>query len=185
MVGLKAVTILLVALLVTSTAIALYEYNQATRLQKEVTDFNTAAYYNEASAYYNEFGVVPSTNVNSSFAPPVSMYRALQIGLDSQGWNKTTLKSTMVYAYLMNWDMWTNNTAPAGITVGDANAIGLVNSPPESYSHTQSDGIVYGYGWVIEVWNSTELSTADLGILGYSLVDAISGQILPTSPVFY
>jgi hypothetical protein len=183
----KQVAILLVALLIASSAVSVYEYIQASNLQKQVNDFNAAAYYNEAAAYYNEFGVIPTTNVNSSFAPPISMYHALQIGLDSQGWNKTSLKGTLVYAYLMNWVMYTNGTAPAGFTVGYAETIGSLGlTPPENYSKTYGNGVVYGYGWAIEVWNATQtpIPTEPLPFLGYSLVDATTGQILPTSAIF-
>jgi DNA-binding HxlR family transcriptional regulator len=185
-VGLKPVAFLLITLLIASTAIAVYEYNQATNLQKEVTNFNgnyaASAYYNE-SVYYNEFGVIPITNVNSSFAPPVSMYRALQTGLDSQGWNKTSLKGKSVIAYLMSWELVTNNTAgayPAYDTIGSVGP-----SLPENYSNTYGNGVVYGYGWIIEVWNSVEMTAMNSEILGYSLVDATTGQILPTGPLIF
>jgi DNA-binding transcriptional ArsR family regulator len=185
-IGIKPIAFLLIALLIASTAIAVYEYNQATNLQKEVTNFNgnyaASAYYNE-SAYYSEFGVIPSTNVNSSFTPPISMYRALQIGLDSQGWNETSLKGKSVIAYLVNWELLTNNTAgtyPAYAAIGSVGP-----TPPENYSNTYGNGVVYGYCWLIEVWNSIEMPTADSGILGYSLVDATTGQILPTGLIVF
>ena len=40
---------------------------------------------NEAAAFYNEFGVIPTTNVNSAFSPPISMYQALLIALENEG----------------------------------------------------------------------------------------------------
>ena len=145
---------MLIALLIASSAIAVYEYNQATNLQKEVTNLNgnyaASSFYNE-SAYYREFGVIPNTNVNSSFTPPISMYSALQIGLDSQGWNKTSLKGTFVIADLSNWELLTNNTAgnyPAYAAIGPVGP-----APPENYSNTYGNGVVYGYCWIIEVWN--------------------------------
>ncbi len=186
-VGLKPVAILLMALLIASSAVAVYEYNQAANLQKEASNFNgnyPVAYYNE-SAYYNEFAVTPITNVNSSFTPPISMYHALQIGLESQGWNKTSLKDKVVIAYLENWELLTNNTAnnyPAYTTIGS-----MGPTPPENYSNTYGIGVVYGYGWIIEVWNSsqTSFSTEPLPFLGYSLVDATTGQILPTGTLIF
>ena len=87
-IGLKPVALLLVALLIASSAIAVFEYNQAIGLKKENIFFN--GLNPEAAAYYNsQFGsIVPTTNVNSSFAPPISMYQALLIGLESQGWTQ-------------------------------------------------------------------------------------------------
>ena len=104
---LKSVSLLLVALLIASSAIALYEYNQTTVLQKEFNQLNGK----DAAAYYNEFGVIPTTNVNSSFSPPISMYQALQIALENEGWNKTSLNGKVVGAYLMNGETDTNTTS--------------------------------------------------------------------------
>jgi len=181
-VGLKPVAILLAAFLMASSVIAVYEYNQSTKPQKEVT---AADYY---TAYYNEFGIVPITNVNSSFTPPISIYHALQIGLDSLGWNKTSIQGTMVYATLETWAMYTNNTVPAGFSRGYAQNTGDVGSvPPKNYSHTYGSGVVLGYGWETEVLNSTEIPVSEggfSGILGNCLVDAMNGQILPTLGIF-
>ena len=94
----------------------------------------------------------------------------------------------MVYASLETWAMYTNNTVPAGFSRGYAESTGFIGSiPPENYSHTYGSGVVYGYGWEIEVLNSTEIPVSEggfSGILGYCLVDAMSGQILPTLPIF-
>jgi len=174
-VGLKPVVFLLLALLIASSAIAAYEYNQATILQKEETNFNGNY---AALAYYNEFGVMPLTNVNSSFTPPVSMYRALQIGLESQGWNKTSLKGKLVDASLVHWDELTNTTGSYPNWVGVS---GAVTSPPQNYSNIYGNGIVYGYGWEITVENATGITIPPLG---FSLVDATTGQILPNPPLF-
>jgi len=174
-VGLKPVAFLLIALLIASSAVAVYEYNQATILQKEETNFNGNY---AALAYYNEFGIIPSTNVNSSFTPPVSMYRALQIGLESQGWNKTSLKGKLVDASLVHWDELTNTTDSYPNWVGVS---GAVTSLPENYSNIYGNGIVYGYGWEITVENATGITIPPLG---FSLVDATTGQILPNPPLF-
>src|ERR1017187_5072957 len=96
--GLKPVAILLMALLIASTAMAVYEYNQASVFQNEFTRSNSVNL--QAMAYYSEFGLIPNTNVNSSFTPPVSMYRALQIGLETDGWNKTSLNGLTVGVFL-------------------------------------------------------------------------------------
>jgi len=173
-VGLKPVAFLLIALLIASSAIAVYEYNQTANLQKEITDFNGNY---AAVAYYNEFGVIPSTDVNASFTPPVSMYRALQIGLESQGWDKASLRGKLVGASLVHWEMLTNTT---GAYPAYAGINGLVTSPPENYSNTYGNGVVYGYGWEITVENASGITIPPLG---FSLIDATTGQILPNPPL--
>jgi hypothetical protein len=176
-IGLKPVAFLLVALFIASSAIAVYEYNQTASLQKEINFLASAN--PQAAAYYNEFGVIPSTNVNASFTPPVSMCRALQIGLESQGWDKASLRGKLVGAYLAHW--WERLTNTTGVPIAGVNGLvpiaginGLVTSPPENYSDTYSNGVVYGYAWEITVNNAGEN-----GVGGAVFVDATTGQILP------
>lgn len=169
---LKSVSLLLVALLIASTAIALYEYDQTMVLQKEFNQLNGK----DAAAYYNEFGVVPTTNVNSSFSPPISMYRALTIALENEGWNKTALNGMAVGAYLMNGETETNTTSyfNTGVT-------GPVTNPPSNYSDVYSNGVIYMYIWEIIVNNATE---RDFTPLGFSLIDASTGEILHNPPLY-
>ena len=179
-VGLKPVAFLLMALLIASSAIAVYEYNQTANLQKE-TNFLASA-NPQAAAYYNEFGVIPSSIVNASFTPPVSMYRALQIGLESQGWDKASLRGKLVGADPVHLEMLTNTSAvypPFGSVAG----LDLVTSPPENYSNTYGNGVVYVYAWEITVNNSNILTIPGVPPLGFSLVDATTGQILPNPPL--
>ena len=48
--------------------------------------------------FYIKFGVVPASNFAYPFSPPVSMYHALQIGLESLGYDKTSLIGMSVTA---------------------------------------------------------------------------------------
>ena len=168
---LKSVSLLLVALLIASSAIALYEYNQTTVLQKEFNQLNGK----DAAAYYNEFGVIPTTNVNSSFSPPISMYKALQIALENEGWNKTSLNGKVVGAYLMNGETDTNTTSyfNTGVT-------GPVTSPPANYSDVYGNGVIYRYIWEIIVQNSTGFNHP----VGFSVIDASTGEILHNPPLY-
>jgi len=169
---LKSVSLLLVVLLIASSAIALYEYNQTTVLQREFNQLNGK----DAAAYYNEFGVVPTTNANSSFSPPISMYQALQIALENEGWNKTSLKGMTVGAYLMNGETETNTTSyfNTGVT-------GPVTSSPSNYSDVYGNGVIYMYIWEIIVNNATERIYPPLG---FSLIDASTGEILHNPPLY-
>lgn len=162
------IVLILVAVLAISTSanISQFMFNQQLR--------NTNI--GEANIYYNEFGVIPSTNVNSSFIPPVSMYRALQIALETDGWNKASLRGMTVNINLMHGDTITNSsTYFTGID-------GEVTSPPANYSNVYGDGdsIIYRYIWEIAVNNA---SSPGIPPLGFSLVDAVSGVILPNPPL--
>ena len=141
--GLKSVAILLTALLIASSALAVFEYSQIATLQKEVDRIGEVNF--DAMAYYNEFGVIPATNVNASFAPPVSMYRALQIALQTDGWNKTSLNGMRVSAYLAKWQTVTeptyfNSTAWEPITIDITS--NQLTTPPSDYSPVYNNGVV-------------------------------------------
>jgi len=177
---LKSVSLLLVALLIASSAIALYQYNQTMVLQKELNQSTVLQEEllngNYTAAYYNEFGVVPTTNVNSSFSPPISMYQALIIALENEGWNKTSLNGMAVGAYLMNGETETNTTSyfNTGVT-------GPVTNPPSNYSDVYGNGVIYMYIWEIIVNNATERINPPLG---FSLIDASTGEILHNPPLY-
>jgi hypothetical protein len=135
-------------------------------------------------AYYNEFGVIPATNVNASFSPPVSMYRALQLGLQADGWNKTSLNGRIVGAYLVNWKTTTDSTgfiSGTGIALNGNGVIGPLTTPPADYSDVYGDGVIYRYVWQIIVENTTGIT---LPPIGFSLIDASTGQILPNPPLY-
>jgi DNA-binding HxlR family transcriptional regulator len=185
-VGLKSVALLLAVLLIASTAIAVFEYNQASSLRGEITRSNEVNF--EAMAYYNEFGVIPASNVNSSFTPPVSMYRALQMALQAGGWNKTSLNGMRVGAYLKHWKTSTNPIAfnysePIVINIAEAfyGIFDQVTTPPSDYSPVYGSDAVYRYVWQIVVDNSTVI---EMPPPGFALIDAATGQMLPNPPLY-
>ena len=175
-VGLKPVVFLLMALLIASSAIALYEYNQTTMTPQNENAFMKAN--PEAAAYYIEFGnVTPITNVNSSFAPPVSMYQALLIGLNANGWNKTSLQGMVVHISLMPWQTVTNYTAYDSQLKLPLNMnMPTMTSPPANYSDTYGNGVTYEFAWQIDIAQAGTLSYPPPGFI---LVDAFNGQLLP------
>ncbi len=147
-VGLKSGALLLSALLIVTTAFAFYEYTQALDLQRE--NERLKAIDVEAMAYYDEFGVIPYINVNSSFSPSVSVYRALQLGLRAGGWNKTSLQGMRVGAYLRTLKQVTdldghNFTGPIVVDISP------ITVPPSDYSPVYGEGVVYKYVWQIVV----------------------------------
>lgn len=184
--GLKPVAILLIALLIASSAVALYEYTQTVGLHKENSFLQGSN--PEATAYYNQFGaVVPNTDTNSSFAPPISMYQALLIGLEADGWNKTSLQGVTVYINLMPWYSVTNSSGPyvsnsTGNFIGSASIdLKPMTNPPANYSDMYSNGLIYRYVWQIDIDKSGHITIPPWDLI---LVDASTGQIVPHSLLF-
>ncbi len=164
---LKSVSLLLVALLIASSAIALYQYNQTTALQKEFNQLNGK----DAAAYYNEFGVIPTSNVNSSFSPPISMYQALIIALKAAGWTKTSLQGTVVNVYLVYYMEQEGINGPIQLSLSP------LTNPPANYSDVYGTGVIYRYAWEITtIENTTGFFLANFGS---SLIDASTGENLP------
>jgi DNA-binding transcriptional ArsR family regulator len=181
-VSLKPVAILLAVLLIASTVIVINENNQITGLQVENAFLSAAN--PEATAYYTHFGVTPSTDVNSSFTPPISLYHALMIGLEAMGWNKTSLEGMTVSISLMH--QTTNSTdAAAGIQSQD-----VVYAPtvPTNYSDTSAHGNLSRYAWYIQVQDAKFKN--DISYFpwvpphGLS-IDASTGQICPFPSIAY
>jgi hypothetical protein len=98
-----------------------------------------------STAYYNEFNNTPTTSYNYSFSPPVSMYRALLIALESGGWNATSLQNMTVNAEL-DYCAFDKD--------GSFMQIHTVTSPPADWSPQQVNGTTYRYVWTITVEQS-------------------------------
>jgi DNA-binding HxlR family transcriptional regulator len=179
-IGIKPVAFLLVALLIASSAIALYEYSQAAGLHSENAFFKGAN--PEATAYYNEFGaIIPITNVNSSFASPISMYQALIIAFENNGWNKTSLQGKVVSVYLQYWKTVTNVSLAYQEYPKDLSSVlnpTMVTSPPTDFSDVYSNGIIYQYVWAISIQSANHIPFRDNAMILSILVDASTGQIL-------
>jgi hypothetical protein len=126
--------------------------------------------------FYNEFGTVPASNFAYPFSPPISMYQALQIGLESEGWNKTSLAGIVVSADFVY--AWTGGDIFTPTKPGPSSGVeNLVTSPPANYPHVPKPlGLEFEYAWEITVNNPAKPSNQ---LLGFSLVDAQTGSLLP------
>jgi DNA-binding HxlR family transcriptional regulator len=168
-VGLKPVAFLLMALLIASSAIAVYEYNQAMIFQEKFSRADSVGL--EAMAYYNEFGVIPTTNANLSYSPPISMYEALLLAFEADGLNKTSLSGMNIDARLTIMQMAMN---------GSFTSIMPLTKIPSNYSDGVENGIIYRYVWQIVVENSTQgENSTQITLQMVSLIDASTGQIIP------
>jgi DNA-binding HxlR family transcriptional regulator len=151
----KSVVFLLVALLITSSAIAAYEYNQASILRDRF------AKGGDVMAYYTEFGVPPTTNTNSSHNPPISMYKALQLTLELYGYNETSVSRKNIDARLEMWQTTTNGTLISQ---------NPLTSIPSDYSPVTENGIIYRYVWVITISDAANFGSQ------IGLIDASTGN---------
>jgi DNA-binding transcriptional ArsR family regulator len=189
-VGLKPVAFLLVALLIASSAIAVYEYNQTLSQNKSSTNIPDSVvvpypYFGEIQSENIDQSFPSQTDINSTFqlstdansiySPPINIYRALQIGLEAEGWNKTSIQGMKVSAYLAQYQ-WSINSKFLYNT-----NVTVVTNPPLTYSYVLSNGVIRGYAWEISVEPSIGFTTPPLG---YSLVDASTGQLIPP-PALY
>ena len=144
-------------------------------------------------AYNNEFNKTPTTLYNYSFSPPVSMYQALFIALESGGWTAESIKNMTIYVELDYYAFYENLSTPSGwMALGNATfrtnppATGSVwlyhvTQPPVDWSPQQIDNITYRNVWTIIV----EYSTPILSIppAGYYYVDAATAELVPTGPL--
>jgi DNA-binding HxlR family transcriptional regulator len=176
--------ILAVTLLIASFGVIVFQYNQIVNLNNEKTFF--ISFTPEATSFYNEFGrIIPIVNVNSSFAPPISVYQALQIAFVYQGLNKEALKGMVVYADLeigetvnftatgTNGKTWISNST---------NVVQQVTTPVGNYSDFSVNGTNYEYLWVVQTHYSNSRTIPPLGFT-LTLIDASTGQIFQAPPV--
>jgi hypothetical protein len=131
----------------------------------------------QSSLYYDEFGSVSIVSRSYDFSPPVSMYDALRIALESDGWNASSLSDKMIrvslqYIAFMN---------TSGLSV-----ISDLTQSAKDYSSVQVNGTTYRYVWTIYVVQSLYVPTG-LGpghLFGIYYVDSASGEIVPHGQIF-
>jgi hypothetical protein len=159
----RVLPIVLTLVLVASICLNIFLYFQELKLNQENDDF---------SLYYREFKKVPVQDVNYSFSPPVSMYRALRIALISGGWNTTSLKGLTVHIVL-DYISFTRNSTEIGGT-----RLNLVTYPVTDYSPSYvNENTTLRYVWIIDVNNST---MPQIHPPGYYMVDAATAEIVFT-----
>jgi DNA-binding HxlR family transcriptional regulator len=179
-IGLKTVSLVLAALLIAMSVATIIEYSHAATLQNHISN-SSSDYF----AFYNEFGLVPQTNVNSSWAPPVSMLDAARIGLEADGYNRTSLSNKRVSVSLFHLQLGAKNNSFVGYDVRAimVNGTGMsggdiVTSPPQDYLPVAVGDVTYSYAWVISVTMGSVLSTHSY-MVPVNYVDAVTGEVIP------
>jgi hypothetical protein len=158
--------------LVAGLAIMVVTYNevisslnsQLANLQKQVNELQNTTDFDR---FFLEFGNVSLITSSINFSPPVDMYRALTIALESDGWNASSLSGLQVY---VNFLKYSSNDS-------SGTYLQPVTEPPKDYSAVQINGTTYRYVWDIEVQpGGNRLFIPPLGLYW---VDAASGEIVP------
>jgi hypothetical protein len=125
--------------------------------------------------YGNEFGVSPTLQQNYTFWTPVSMYRALRIALESDGWNRTSLQGMKIQVSF-DYIRFTNTRFSSGMQVLQSG----VTEPIGNVSAVQIGSNAYRYIWSIYVSNAT----ANMHPYAIYYVDAATAQIIPHGPIY-
>lgn len=146
--------------------------NQVTGLQTQV---NELLYGKDFSLYYDEFGTVFVESRSYNFSPPVSMYRALRIGLESDGWTASSLSNMTVRAFLEYREFWSNSSGSG------SELLHYVTQPAKNYSAVQINDTTYRYIWDIVVNSNT--SVLSIPPPGLYWVNAATGEIVPHGPL--
>jgi hypothetical protein len=121
--------------------------------------------------YYDEFGNVSVVSPSYNFSPPISMYRALRIALESDGWTASSLSDMTVSASLEYWEFWSNSSSSGSVLLH------YVTQPPNDYSPVQVNGTTYRYIWDIVVEPS--VGARSIPPPGLYWVDAATAEIVP------
>lgn len=161
-------TVVLAIILAISIALNAFLYfqnlNQTSITNQDLTRFK------------KEFGNVLVSSPTYDFSPPITNIHAITIGLESEGWNATSLEN-MTVSIKLEFIEFTNTSDTSGFQV-----IREVTEPSQSYSAVQVNSTVTDrYIWAIGV-----VATQQIGMhpYAYYLVDAQTGELIPHGPLF-
>jgi len=145
------------------------------------------------AAYYSEFNTAPPV-FNSPFSPPVSIYQALLIALNSRYWNGQSLKNMSVRVELDYYAYFKNLSTPSGwLKLGSATyrtnppvsgttILYQVTQPPADWKPQQVNNITYRYVWTITVQYAPYFDSAGVIIpslpCGWFQVDAATAELV-------
>jgi hypothetical protein len=135
------------------------------------TQYQSNAPSNGETAFKSEFGNVFIVSPNYSFSPPITMYRALKIGLESDQWNATSLMN-MTVTVAFDYMEFSNSSTFSGNQF-----MHEVTQPVKSYADVQVNSTTtYRYIWSISVTPDNGITIPPYGLY---YVDAQTGQIIP------
>lgn len=130
---------------------------------------------NEGLAFNQKFGAVQIVGYVYNVSPPVSMYKALQISLESDHWTATTLQNKTVHVNLF-YGVFHHNQTVTGYELEPLNA----PAPGTDFSSVKQGENIYRYVWEIVVTPTGNVIY--IPPYGLYLVDVTSGEIIPHNP---
>jgi hypothetical protein len=135
---------------------------------------------NGLATFIQEFGNVPIMSYNNiEYSSPISMYHALQIALESDGWNATYLQNMTITVHLYYIEFFSNASSSGTQFLHD------VTQPVENYSAVQVGDATYRYVWTISVVQNENSGIIIAPANGFYYVDAQSGEIIPQGHLFF
>ncbi|NLF89540.1 hypothetical protein GX563_12050 [Candidatus Bathyarchaeota archaeon] len=160
-------TVIVVAALVISLCFTAVMYYNESQKNIELTQHK-----DDNTLYWDLLEKIVVDNQNQTLSQPIPMEDALAIAFERTGWTADTLmelNATRVDVKLVY-----------GYTTSDTAVIeNAVMTPALDYSPVNRDGVTYRYMWQIVAYN-TASDLMPLTHDGYCLVDAATGEILPT-----
>lgn len=173
--------VFLVVVLIVSVFVNVFLYYQ---------NYNENQLKDDFDAYYTEFGNVTVQTISYNFSPPVSMYRALKIALESDGWTTASLENMTVGVSLDYRQFWSNSTVTnsSGITtMFPGSGSQLLYSITQHIDHSSSvtvgnstSNTTYRYIWSIVV--KPKSGGVYLPPPGLYWIDAATAEIIPRRP---
>ena len=130
-----------------------------------------------SQAYYDEFNNTPTPAYNYSFSPPISMYHALIIALQSGRWSASALNNKAISIEL-DYCAFLNSSTEIGFEL-----LSPVTHSVADWSPRQVNDTTYRYVWTIIVHNSGPAKSGTsigptLSARGYYYVDAATAELV-------
>jgi hypothetical protein len=163
--------VVLVSLLVLFAVLGCFIILMVLPIQISLHLQQTQSANNDSTSYYNVSN--PATqlcNFSYSFSPPISMNRAVQIALESGGWNKASLENRTIYVSL-DYCAFVNNSSVSGFEL-----LRGVTEPTQDYSPVQIGDTTYRYVWIIIISEPSPFQ--GIPPPGYYFVDAATAELL-------
>jgi hypothetical protein len=93
----SAIACSLIGLVIVVSVVGYFSIPQVATEKTELLAKLDLALNNQKAAYHELFGSTPIVGGNYSFSPPIPIYRAVIVGLESDGWTAASLKNMSVY----------------------------------------------------------------------------------------
>jgi hypothetical protein len=165
--------------------------NQLTSIREQQANNTDKQTEQDFNLFYGEFGGVSIQSRSYNFSPPVSMYNALRIALESGNWTRTSLREMTVRVLLNYYEFWNNVTTTSSPASNATNGSGLgfqvlheVTQPVNDYSPVTANETTYRYIWSFAVIETERSSLATIAPRSLYWVDAATAELVPPIAVY-